>query len=103
MMNYSTLASAHQRGVIVNSSIGVLFTVGREAISVVSFQTRPPLGWQHMKESPGLRSKVLYATHVVIQIQFHLLVTPPVKSPHPIKKAQMVSLYGKGVKKMLIV
>lgn len=102
-MNYSLPANAHRRGTIVHSSSGVLFTVGREAISVVSFQTRPPLGWQHMKESPGRGSKVLYATHVVIQIQFHLLLTPPVKSPHPIKKAQMAGLYGKGVKKRLIV
>lgn len=102
-MHYSLLANAHQKGTIVKSSTGVLFTVGREAISVVSFQTRPPRGWQHMKELPGHVSKVLYATHVVIQIQFHLLMTPPVRSPHPIKKAQMVSLYGKGVKKRLIV
>lgn len=85
MMNYSTLARAHRRGTTVHSWVGVLFTLGWEGISVVSFQMRPPLGWQHMKELPGRGSKVLCATYVDIQIQFHLLVTPPVKSPHPVK------------------
>lgn len=44
-----TGANAHQGSTIVNSLIRALFTVGREAVSVVSFQMRPPLGWQHMK------------------------------------------------------
>lgn len=95
MINYSALANAHQRGTVVNSWIRVLFTLGREGISVVSFQMRPPLAWQHMKELPGRESKVLYATYVDIQIQFHLFMSPPVKSPLPNKKIQLISLMVK--------
>lgn len=62
---------------------GSVYT-GWEGISVVSFQTRPPLGWQHMKDLPRRGSRALYATYVDIQIQLHLLMTPPVKSSYVI-------------------
>lgn len=75
MLNYSILANAHPRGTIVNSWIRVLFTLGREGISILSFQMRPSLAWQHMKELPGRESKVLYVTYVDVQTQFHLLMT----------------------------
>lgn len=54
VMNYLTRANAHQRGTRVNSWIRVLFALGWEGISVVSFQMRPPLGWQRMKECLGV-------------------------------------------------
>ena len=95
MLNYSILANAHQRGTIVNSWIRVLFTLGREGISVLSFQMRPPLAWQNMKELPGRESKVLYATYVDVQIQFHLLMTHLSRAHVQFKKYKWLAFMAK--------